>query len=251
MMSTSTHMHASATETGAAASGGVAAPAVTRERPILFSAPMILALLSGAKTQTRRIVKFQRGVGGAPLLPLIGQKSAIYLTDDIAGCLSWIPVGGGPELPWPVERMSEVSPYGARGDRLWVRETFALSQHDPETSEPDTKNASDWDAPIYRADGDQGGEWTNAAGEPIKAPWKPSIFMPRWASRLTLEVTDVRVERLQSIDPEDAMREGVGELDFDEPLSSVEAFERLWTKINGSGSWEANPFCWAISFRVI
>lgn len=174
-----------------------------KERGILFSAPMVRAILSGRKTVTRRI---------------LGNQGAII----------------GMDVPQAREHILSRCPYGAAGDRLWVRETWM--PHDTD----DSRNIR------YRADGDVAN--TNL-------PWKPSIFMPRWASRITLEVVGVRVERLQEITNADAVAEGVdpgmGFCDFSIPHHR-EAFERLWDEINGKRApWASNPLVWRVEFRML
>ena len=206
-----------------------------RERPILFSAPMVRAILAGTKTQTRRIVKPQPEY------------------EDAAG-LCWRGVAYGitterrPYLGEFVKRC----PYGAPGDRLWVREAF-------------THITGNGIRVHYRADG----EPTDREGrvlptEPGLRRWSPSIHMPRRASRITLEVTRVRVERLHDITEEDARAEGVEAMDgmFDEVElcriakiagSSYEDargwFAALWCQINGAESWDANPWVWVVEFK--
>ncbi len=184
-----------------------------QERPILFSAPMVRALLAGTKTQTRRIIKPQH-------LAFFNQDAAAMLSD-------WN------ERPLP---------YGQPGDRLWVRETW----HDA--------SSSLHSCALYRADGIDL-HW---------GKWAPSIHMPRWASRITLEITSVRVERLQEISIEDAKAEGAWGPDdsivqkvadyFGTDIFSAnprKAFQMLWESINGPDSWAANPWVWAIEFRRV
>ena len=176
-----------------------------KERPILFSAPMVRALLAGTKTQTRRIVK--------------------------ARDLEWMDVHQGLREPDNAERC----PYGQPGgDRLYVRETWAAPHaydHLPPRLIPQ-------DARIhYAATEDRGG-----------LLWRPSIHMPRWASRITLEVTGVRVERLQDISEADAIAEGVY---TDPACPAYDAYAQLWDEINGLGSWEANPWVWVVGFHRI
>ena len=184
-----------------------------KERPILFSAPMVRALLAGTKTQTRRIIKPQH-------LAFFNQDAAAMLSD-------WN------ERPLP---------YGQPGDRLWVRETW----HDA--------SSSLHSCALYRADGIDL-HW---------GKWAPSIHMPRWASRITLEITSVRVERLQEISIEDAKAEGAWGPDdsivqkvadyFGTDIFSAnprKAFQMLWESINGPDSWAANPWVWAIEFRRV
>lgn len=202
-----------------------------KERPILFSAPMVRAILDGAKTQTRRVVKL-----GAPP----------------RGCRPWR-LQGNDNIRFPVfvadadapgdfgAAGSIKCPYGVPGDRLWVRETWY---------------GDTLDGVVYRADIDQLDE----------GQWRPSIFMPRWASRITLEITDVRVQRLQDISEEDARAEGCTGRD-PEPAdeggtiyawkgrsAAPDArahFAALWDSINGDGAWAANPWVWALTFKKV
>lgn len=191
-----------------------------------MSAPtMVKAILSGAKSQTRRIVK------GHPL------------TD----AKHWVPDGG---VWWCVENDLPCGPfrcpYGKPGERLWVRETFKpipAMRPSGYFSNPKLIGKDYW----YRATDDLP-TW----GE---GPWKPSIFMPRVASRITLEITDVRVERLAEISEEDAKAEGV---QCPQSIASdrywptfKDGFRTLWQSINGAGSWEQNLWVWAVSFRRI
>jgi hypothetical protein len=178
-----------------------------KERPILFSAPMVRALLDGSKTQTRRVVK--------PTPEWIGQS----------GVLSYRGRVGLPHA---------LCPYGQPGDRLWVRETHM-----------------DLGACyLYRADASA--EQERAIVAP-RQPWRPAIHMPRAASRITLEITGVRVERLQDISEADALEEGITYNDIPnnglDPMRARTWFRGLWESINGPGSWEANPWVWAVSFN--
>lgn len=189
-----------------------------KERPIIFSAPMVRSLLNCTKSQTRRIVKPQ------------------------------------PVVHWVVP--GEVAcPYGQPGDRLWVRET--------------------WQGPLLGTAGDY--KAFNAGGQKaIQKPeccvyratdtlnavdddgrelgWRPSIHMPRWASRINLEITGVRVERLQDISEADAKAEGTtpsivgGVLDH---IKYRAGYQSLWNDINGTGSWVANPWVWVVEFKRV
>jgi hypothetical protein len=180
-----------------------------KERPILFSGPMVRAILGGRKTQTRRVVKPQEHAEQWPA----------------CGC---------------------ASPYGRPGDRLWVRETWAPKQFE--------------DGVNYRASGD--------LLDTGHCRWKPSIHMPRRASRILLEVTDVRVERLQRITGYDAMAEGIEGVTNDlGPGATVttfrdyetdawdraayQSFRSLWRSINGPDSWDADPWVWVVSFKRV
>lgn len=185
-----------------------------KERPILFSAPMVRALLDGRKTQTRRIVKFPH-----------------------------------PPEGWHVNNC----PYGQPGDRLWVRESGWERPY--RTTKMMREGADTWPRFAYAAD-----DWSDNDRADFKAfgfKPRPSIHMPRWASRILLEITGIRVERLQDISEEDARAEGceVPAIIYpDEPHSAysyVEQYRLLWESINGPGSWDANPWVWCISFRRI
>lgn len=204
-----------------------------KERPILFSAPMVRALLDGTKTQTRRVMRDQ----------------PCMLWDFNRGHLS-IRVRGAvyqafsPSFP-PVR-----CPYGQPGDRLWVRETWAKPFDVPDAKlEGRVTYRSDFREShvlgMVRADG--------AMADRVK--WKPSIYMPRWASRITLEVTGVRVERLQDISVTDAIAEAVNvhQDHHGKPRTSiyspVQAYRDLWESINGPDSWDANPWVWVVEFK--
>lgn len=184
------------------------------ERPILFSAPMVQALLAGRKTQTRRIAKM---------------TSAGHLKES-RGHRRW-----HPEDP----EGTAACPYGQPGDHLWVRETFGYDERGHT---------------IYRSDDIEAlareRQWVSWPA------WRPSIHMPRWASRITLEITDVRVERLQHISEQDAIAEGATQFRLPlhpalEDRRHVVGFQTLWESINGPGSWEANPWVWVLSFRRV
>lgn len=196
------------------------------DRPILFSAPMIRALLDGRKTQTRRVLKPQ---------PSIAHK--------LDG-LTWWKLGDRPDS---VIVMGDDALCAAHkkcvGDRLWVREAWRGADVTNHLPPREIQGACCW----YEADG-------NA---PVwKGKLRPSMFMPRTMSRLTLIVEGVKVERLQSISDEDAKAEGAIHA-YGEPYSIASAvsarrcFELIWKTINGDDSWDANHWVTAISFRVI
>jgi hypothetical protein len=221
-----------------------------KEHPILFSGPMVRAILEGRKTQTRRVLKPQ---------PLAG----IGILGIQNGTIGF----HGGDAP--------VCKFGMPSDRLWVRETFML----------ETNFDIDYDAKPPFADGRpvkweesecDGKYWLQAhyrATDPkpdlvdsetwSECVWRPSIFMPRWASRITLEVTDVRAEKLHDINHADAVNEGVNRnrsglyewFDYQEELyqfsSAQESFQSLWESINGPESWQKNPWLWVITFRRV
>lgn len=238
-----------------------------KERPILFSGPMIRALLAGAKTQTRRVVKMPRGfdfIGG--------------LGDDINSPANW--GGEDEEGRWWALAMGDgidhvlPCPYGQPGDRLWVRETWYCDdyrvQRGPyiKPDDLDVTEARDDGTLVYAADGLTPYE----AEQPV---WRPSIHMPRWASRIDLEVTGVRVERLQDISDDDAHAEGVEwnkcptkpdpeylkrfemaqrmgmATHYSALIDYVGGFRALWESINGPGSWDANPWVWVVEFKRV
>jgi hypothetical protein len=197
------------------------------ERPILFSGPMVRAILDGSKTQTRRVA--MHTVCGVRLARLSFDPAP-----DVAAC-----------------------PYGRPGDRLWVREAFALSVHDPEGGDYE-EDPDNWD-PIYREENERnpGGGWTHDEvidgvlhSTPIAAPrWRPSIHMPRRFSRIDLEITDVRVERLTEISEADIIAEGCPR----EYLLGQNWYRPLWDSLNekrGYG-WDVNPWVWVLTFAPV
>lgn len=195
-----------------------------KERPILFSAPMVRAILAGTKTQTRLVVKPQPTgfLGGPGVTMEDGTPAPRVPVDDCAG-----------EFGRVIQ-----CPYGQPGDRLWVREAFAHVFDDKFGPVPDSI--------IYRAD-EGNGDWPHG--------WRPSIHMPRCASRILLEIISVRVERLQEISEADAIAEGVSpdmglrwKSGDDTPRGM---YGELWESINGPGSWDANPFVWVVEFKRV
>ena len=207
-----------------------------RERPILFSGPMVRAILEGRKTQTRRLVKPQPEVvrgefKGADARPSDGLR-IVRGTERVTVNLAF---------PECLRTAHDFCPYGRPGDRLWVREAWRHAASCPFARE--SAGCADRRHNFYRADG-------AAAG----VRWAPSLCMPRWASRLTLEVTDVRVQRLQDISEEDARAEGVEpDRDYwpDPARAHRVAFHWLWDSIHGEGAWESNPWVWALTFRRV
>jgi hypothetical protein len=187
------------------------------ERPILFSAPMVRAILEGRKSQTRRIVRPQPPTDHQFLQDLSLENECEFEwtdrdtdTEDLSH--------------WPSYEKA-LRPKWQPGDLLWVRETWGLQQGEGEPFA------------VYRAD------WP----ETRPGGWRPSIFMPKWACRIWLDVTGVRVERLIDISHEDARAEGCE----DTADSSVRGnYAKLWTSINGAGSWDANPWVWVIDFKL-
>lgn len=197
-----------------------------KERSILMSGPMVRAILEGRKTQTRRAIR------GAP-------AGLVYAGLDLSsratmGTPTWFDAAG----------KTYQCPYGQAGDRLWVRETWRPNPAIPS------------DGLWYRADWHPQGEIVHDKG------WKPSIYMPRWASRILLEVVSVWVERLHQITDADCKAEGVEcwQEGNDKPtyrageviqFTAKAAYCELWRKINGPASWDENPFVWVVEFKVV
>lgn len=244
---------------------------MSRERPILFGSAMVKAILEGRKVQTRRIVR--------------PQPKPWALND------AFLDTGDGE--PVTLSQLEELCPYGVPGDRLWCREAWKSEDYScADEQQDDGHECGDHceQTYVYYAATPRVGyrpkpdkarityldESTPLDANPFlaSAPWRPSIHMPRWASRITLEVTEVRVQRLQEISEEDAQSEGV------EPMSLTEeeiaaatsesfndrliralgpgqfshrfTFEMLWQEINGKRApWASNPWVWAISFKRV
>jgi hypothetical protein len=189
-----------------------------KEHPILFSGPMVKAILDGRKTQTRRAIKPQPELykrGG----PIFGDAQLVRWKDKIDTAPILLNIA-----------MKSLCPYGRIGDRLWVRETWQES----------TSGVH------YRADTDI-----------LPGTWRPSIHMPRWASRLTLEITGVKVERVQEISEEDIKAEGFDRIQYrgytSRKIDDPEDFSDAWDAMNAKRgySWASNPYVWVISFKRI
>ena len=208
-----------------------------KERPIIFLGEMVRAILDGRKTQTRRVVK------KLPPLSEGFEWSFDKTIDDLweVGALN-NSTGEGSLFDYIK------CPYGIPGDRLWVRETW---------SQIDNREFGGDQHVEYKADtgNPYPGEWPEdeAKGNPEAPKWKPSIFMPRWASRIMLEVTDIRVEMVQDISEEDAKREGVLEMGTVDRGGYYSGFADLWDAINAKRGygWDVNPFVWVVGFKVV
>lgn len=201
-----------------------------KERPILFSGEMVKAILDGKKTQTRRAITQVRELQ-SPDFPTKSDWVYRRKKDGI-----WEDVSN--------ERLIEKHcPYGVPGDRLWVRERHAFiwpGMDEVPIEECDIEYYADDPRPYPG-----GWEPDEARGNPDAAKWRPSIHMPRWASRITLEITDVRVERIKEICARDVIAEGCSAFEHE--------FIPLWNKINekrGFG-WDVNPWVWVVEFNVV
>jgi hypothetical protein len=213
------------------------------DRPILFSDPMVRALLDGSKTQTRRIVK-----------PWSSKPSNAAVPADVA------------YLP-DFTCYRSTCPYGQPGDRLWVRETF-FAYGRWETRYSEKKGRDEWHFVDMTLECDRAYQYAAdnpdvplAKGRGPLPGWhkRPAIFMPRAASRAAPEIVSVRVERLSDCSNGDAIAEGVallnGRFTFNggmhESRVAIDAYRTLWESINGAGSWDANPWVWVIEFKRV
>ena len=208
------------------------------ERPILFSAPMVRALLDGSKTQTRRAMNPQPPENWAPASygDLHGYDRNGQLTPDKV--VGWGPVNEDGDQGFNCR-------YGQPGDRLWVREAWrVIDLANCFAPREITAAHRMW----FEADGPH---------EPPAGRYRPGMFMPRWASRITLEVAGVRVERLQDISEADAQAEGCERRNDDDEDAYVatatyrQGYRQLWNSINGAGSWDLNPWVWVVEFKRI
>ncbi len=230
-----------------------------KEKPILFSGPMVRAILEGRKTQTRRIVQVQPPSDKFQLTTLA--DSTARKDKKHIGAHHWAIVK---DLNI-VEDHGEYfrCPYGYPGDRLWVRETW-WNLIEPKQAHAGTP--SHLQEVLYRADWDSDRWESDYNSNDLK--WRPSIFMPRWASRISLEITGVHVERLQGISEADASAEGavteddVNRIDTDILPTARKLrlpyeddrvwFAHLWDEINGKrASWESNPWVWVLKFQKV
>ncbi|WP_213873269.1 hypothetical protein [Serratia marcescens] len=200
-----------------------------KERPVIFNGEMVRAILDGRKTQTRRALNWKR------------QPYTEMAERDDGSLWPWAEDG---------ERGGDIwfsCPFGEVGDRLWVREAYQGPLFNFNQMETYLEDTSKFERPEfceYRADGGKTPEYYDA-DDNLRYGWKPSIHMPRWASRITLEITAVRVERLQDISEADAIAEG-GTEHF-----NIDWFGPLWASIYGEESWRANPWVWVIEFRRV
>ena len=231
-----------------------------KERGMIFNGEMVRAILDGRKTQTRRPIRWKQ-----TRFTEIGERE------------------DGSKWPWSEDAEHACDfwhpcPFGAVGDRIWVRETWGVVSHELDEDgriqpwKPDRPATAIHEMPfgngyysghaIYAADGDF--TWGDDDGyEDGRSCWKPSIHMPRAASRILLEITDVRVERLNAISEEDARAEGIidgGCLNCGEPEpcgcanpepDATDAFAYLWQSIYGQDNWNANPWVWVIEFKRV
>lgn len=209
----------------------------SKERGMIFNSEMVRAILSGQKTQARRIVKNVTSDNCMTLTKPIKTRDGVYTHVMDA------PKHG-------------LCPHGNVGDRIWVRETWQGPLVDFKHSDDLLRNAEKYEKPencVYEADGVPAPEFYDA-DDNLRCCWRPSIHMPRWASRILLEITNVHVERLNDISEEDAKAEGVSPSTH--TITPPEAvyrvgFGELWRSIYGDENWEKNPWVWVIEFKRV
>lgn len=216
-----------------------------KERPIIFNAEMVKAILDGRKTQTRRLVPEWQ-------LPMEtkqdnGDKPETRWMAISQRDLRWgFGVFGATEEECASQLTQSLCPFGCRHDRLWVRETFStLAEGSFEQEKP--AQGTNQDIRYFASEKPAVAESTK---EIRGYGWIPSIHMPRWASRINLEITDVRVERLNDISEEDAMAEGCKYIELYE-CTAKDSFSSLWQSIYGEESWSSNPWVWVIEFNRV
>lgn len=222
-----------------------------RERPILFSGTMTRAILDGSKTQTRRVVNPSGRIVEMKWSPLHPER----------GLRVTVRTGPRSTHTGPIGDHLDACPYGQPGDRLWAKETWRVVSG--AESEIGYRATASWQRFHGEADPAWWRRWEKKSWSKdlARMTWVPSIYMPRWASRITLEVTSVRVERLHEITEADARAEGMAAkacadcaptaTNCPECLSAREAFSLLWGGINGTDSWVSNPWVWVVSFKRI
>lgn len=230
-----------------------------KERPILFSAPMVRAILEGRKTQTRRVVRKQFGPDAEPAEVAATSPEGWQITghsglwwDDAGACID----------------DAIRCPYGQPGDRLWVREAFRTEEGYDRIKPsrlPVAGQGETLAVPFWYDAGLSGGPYSKYPEGLRPGKYRPGMFMPRAASRILLEVTGIRVERIADISEADAAAEGLyndGDVPFNGPWfidqhdtqgysMATDCYCALWEQINGAGSWFENPWVWVIEFRQV
>lgn len=232
-----------------------------KERGMIFNGEMTRAILDGRKTQTRREVKLNLDIAclattydwatslAANHYQGLTEEQIQQKAESLRGVIHPVILGNG-------QMVSIICPHGKPGDRIWVRETFCPVD---DTQYGGEKWVDYRATPKFEESHPAG--WDSAPNDAEALKWRPSIHMPRWASRILLEITDVRVERLNAISQEDAQAEGM-ELTgwrptYSDPDSGGEVmtpydnFAELWSSIYGDESWKANPWVWVISFKRV
>ncbi len=202
---------------------------MTKERPILFSAPMVRAILEGRKTQTRRVIKLRPRKDGPKLMPELFES-----------------FGG----------VGHACPLGAPGDRLWVKESWAIDNCGRNVSVKPEAWSEGFPIKRLRYIATDTAPAHDKNEQPYWWNRRPSLFMPRWASRISLEIKSVRAERLNDISADDVRAEGVDVSDIksrgrNRQTDCMREFRQLWRSINGEESWDQNPWVWVIEFKLL
>jgi hypothetical protein len=233
-----------------------------KERPIIFNTATVKAIIEGRKTQTRRLVKPQPkafdGSGGGHWWRCTYVQSMVRVEEELQN----------PTSEYYEGFIDEVNPFGKKGDRLWVRETFCYGRIDEWDAEhpEDRRLYVDQDNAFIKNQQSIPKQWCEENNVDVEGVvWKPSIHMPRSAARILLEITKIRIERLNQISTQDAVQEGLlklpasgryvvnqGDQYFGAASSNpCEVFKWLWESIYGSNSWDFNPWVWVVEFNVI
>ncbi|UDC35599.1 hypothetical protein LGM12_09315 [Klebsiella pneumoniae] len=230
------------------------------ERGMIFNAEMVRAILDGLKTQTRREVKLNLDIArlattydwatslAANHYQGLAEEQIQQKAESLRGVIHPVILGNG-------QMVSIICPHGKPGDRIWVRETFCPVD---DTQYGGEKWVDYRATPKFEASHPAG--WDSAPNDAEALKWHPSIHMPRWASRILLEITDVRVERLNAISQADAIAEGAPpshpsidcvSQEYGFPDFSRSWFGQTWQHIYGEESWDANPWVWVIEFKRV
>lgn len=230
-----------------------------KDTGMIFQPESVRAIIEGNKTQTRRVIKPQPHKNVARFVRSLARAGWLeeYDNGDPLGIFT-----GGKPVTWTQTGKPYRCPYGDAGDHVWVREAWMPKNWDSDkeymlagcpdaATHPSETYLGSPTRAIYKA------SYNDAIGDPGK--WRNSMYMPRWASRITLEITNVRVERLQEISGRDVLAEGIDN-GSSNPAMGVRwenmqrmAFEEQWNNLNAKRgySWESNPWCWCISFRKL
>ncbi len=204
---------------------------------MIFNAEMVRAILDGRKTQTRRIMKPQ---------PANDIALSTFPNAEACGWISSLAHKFG-------STTAHFCPFGKPGDRIWVRETFQGPLVSEDLFEEYRAYPEKFEKPQYCEYAANGGATPEYCDldDNLRHGWRPSIHMPRWASRISLEITGVRVERLNQISDAESSEEGCSIADMESGESLSDVFARLWSSIYGQESWLANPWVWVIDFKRV
>ncbi|WP_048764961.1 hypothetical protein [Acinetobacter sp. 243_ASPC] len=203
-------------------------------RPILFNAEMVKAILDGRKTQTRRVLRVQPPLTDKNVMPLYTMEPEPKVTEVTMHEIM------DDRMPFPSSISRHKCPFGKIGDQLWVRESFGTKIR--------SLGGTPHESLTYKADNPVEMAYYDCNGKGFPVKWKPSIHMPRWASRILLEITNIRVERLNDISVEDALAEGIAHKTMNCPRHE---YFQLWNDVYGEMAHESNPWVWVIQFKAV